>query len=217
MLYIMKKLLLMAALSTCVATSGIAQVANNGTFQMAQGITSLANQSTTLRAAMTAVEPAESYAGGTGMEADPYQISTAEHLAKLIQDSEKATNQETAQVCEGIYYQQTADIDMSGKYFNAGIGSSAYFAGVYDGNGYAIKNYTVSSGTSHREGYNIAVALFTNVWGATIKNITMEDCSISVSFNNCSGCNFNIAALAANVNASTVENCHVSGTIVTET
>ena len=211
----MKKLLLMAALSTCVATSGIAQVASNGTSRMAQGIVTQPNQSTTLRAAMTVVEPAEEYAGGTGTEADPYQISTAAHLAKLILDSATPTNQETAQVCAGIYYQQTADIDLSGKYFNAGIGGSAYFAGVYDGNGYAIKNYTVSSGTANREGYNISSALFSNVWGATIKNVTMEDYEISLSFNNCSGCNFNIAALAASVNASIVENCHASGTIMT--
>ena len=213
----MKKLLLMAALSTCVATSGIAQVASNGTSRMAQGIVTQPNQSTMLRAAMTAVEPAESYAGGTGTEADPYQIATAAHLAKLILDSATPTNQETAQVCEGIYYQQTADIDMSGTFLNGSIGGSAYFAGVYDGNGYAIKHYATGGIASNMEDSNIAMALFNNVWGATIKNVMLEDCIVTVSIENCTNSDFNIAALAANVNASTVENCHVSGTIVTET
>lgn len=213
----MKKLLLMAALSTCVATSGIAQVANNGTSRVAQGIVTQPNQSTTLRAIMAPVEPAEEYAGGTGTETDPYQIATPEQLAKLIQDSEKATNQETAQVCEGIYYQQTADIDMSGKYFDGGIGSAAYFAGVYDGNGYAIKNYKIGGSEVDRTDSNIGWGLFNNVWGATIKNITIEDCTVTVSIENCTNSYFAISPLATSVTATTVENCHVSGTITTET
>ena len=99
---------------------------------------------------------------GKGTQAEPYLIERPEHLAWLA----RATNnfalgqaflgkvtgyQRTA--FSGVYFKQTADIDLAGLDFtpigNYQSGSNYVnrhgFAGVYDGNGYAIKNATINA------------------------------------------------------------------------
>lgn len=209
----MKKLLLMAALSACVATSGFAQVANHETHQLTQGIIAVPNQSTVFRAASGLWEAAEEYAGGTGTEADPYQIATPEQFAKFVEDGQATSTDESQQIMKGVYFKQTADIDLSANYMSAAIGNNAYFAGVYDGNGYTIKGYKFYGIFPEIQGVPIGVGMFNNVKGATIKDITMEDVEINISFQNPSQCTSNNGILAANVTSSIIENCHVSGSI----
>ncbi len=64
-----------------------------------------------------AVEPAgvwsehvaTEFNGGNGTEADPYEIATAEQLAKLAKDVNTGTDY------SGEYFELTADIDLSGR------------------------------------------------------------------------------------------------------
>ena len=94
---------------------------------------------------------ADAFAGGSGASNDPYQIATAEQLARLaylINDSTTNADYNTR------YYVQTANIDLSLYYWDA-IGaytsSSGYlaFAGHYNGGGFVISGmYTQSGSTS---------------------------------------------------------------------
>ena len=80
---------------------------------------------------------ATSFAGGSGQEDDPYQIATAEELAYLAY----LINGSSSSSWRSLYYEQTADIDLSAHYWDAiGYSSSRYFAGYYDGGGYIISN-----------------------------------------------------------------------------
>lgn len=87
---------------------------------------------------------ANSYAGGDGSKTNPYEIATAEQLAKLASD---VNNGNTPQAFLGKYFKLTADIDLSGgiwkpigKYYNDGNGKNRLFFGKFDGNGHVIKN-----------------------------------------------------------------------------
>lgn len=119
-------------------------------------------------------------AEGKGTQAEPYLIERPEHLAWLA----RATNDfKLAQAFlgkvtgvqrnafAGVYFKQTADIDLAGLEFtpigNYQSGSNYEnrhgFAGVYDGNGYAIKNATINAQK------NSGNAAITNVVGADDK------------------------------------------------
>lgn len=76
---------------------------------------------------------ATDYAGGTGTEADPYQIETPQQLMKLCVDAtgEAAEDGSFGLVLSGKYFKQTADIDLSGAYANLiCIGGKATLPGI---------------------------------------------------------------------------------------
>jgi len=100
------------------------------------------------------------------------------------------------------------DIDLSG--FNGGswvpIGESSPFTGVFDGQGYVIRNLRIT-GSYQRAG------LFAKAENATIKNVGLEGTKINVSF---SSAKFNsvfaggIVATGSNI---TISNCYNKGEI----
>ena len=131
-----------------------------------------------------------------GSETDPYIINSAEKLLALSKEYNANPNK-----YKGKYWKQTAEIDMQGVKFTP-IGEQTPFSGFYDGDGYAIKNLTTSSGA--RE-----VGLFGSVdktddGGSSLKNIILdESCSISGSAEGCS-----IGAIAGTLTGeSIIENC----------
>lgn len=63
---------------------------------------------------------ASNYAGGTGTEADPYLIETPEQLAKLAVDATGKDDTAGKNLLEGIYFKQTADIDLQGHKLSIG-------------------------------------------------------------------------------------------------
>jgi len=108
------------------------------------------------------------YGGGSGTQADPYRIYTAEQMNTIGPNPGDWDKQ----------FKLMADIDLSaytGKAFNIiGRGTpfdpvSNPFSGVFDGNGHTISNFTYTS-----TGVN-AIALFGNVSGtsAKIMNLTL--------------------------------------------
>ena len=124
---------------------------------------------------------AADFAGGTGTEADPYQIATAEQLAKLSKD-----------VSEGKKYQRTffeitENIDLSShrwipiginKWESSGATTSNWFEGFIDGNNKTISGLIVDERTDKN-----AAGFFgdiRNVSGGTVgaKNLIISDASI---------------------------------------
>ena len=104
---------------------------------------------------------ATSFAGGTGTEDDPYLISTPQQLAYL---SYLVNNSSTNSQYASLYYEQTADIDLSAYYWS-GIGlfidyNEYYvFSGDYNGNDYIISGLYIYSeqdgGIVEESGYGL--------------------------------------------------------------
>ena len=130
---------------------------------------------------------ADSYAGGDGSKTNPYEIATAEQLAKLASD---VNNGNTPQAFLGKYFKLTADIDLSGGiwmpigkyyYYGDGNGANRLFFGKFDGNGHVIKNMHIQwEGTETRSAWG----LFSTLQGAsstnltTVTNLIIEDATV---------------------------------------
>lgn len=118
---------------------------------------------------------ANSYAGGDGSKTNPYEIATAEQLAKLARD---VNNGNTSQAFLGKYFKLTADIELKngiwmpiGKYYNKGYGNgeNRLFFGKFDGNGHVIKNMHIQwKGTDAWSAWG----LFSTLQGASSTNLT---------------------------------------------
>lgn len=162
--------------------------------------------------------PAESYAGGSGTEADPYLIETPEQLVKLAHDATGPTlepGEAWPKLLEGFYFKQIADIDLSEHSCNRfGIGLNGWFAGTYDGDGHFIFGYNMKNGTSEpREGVNAVHCLFANIQDATIKNVNIEDYNLSVDYSNVKNSYSRSGMLVGFSQNSHIEECSVYGTI----
>ena len=108
---------------------------------------------------------ADSFAGGRGTQSSPYLIATAEQLALLAKNVYNGTGTHTrdAYIYEGVYFKQTANIDLSqykwvpiGVYYNLyNILTDYNFSGIYDGGGYTISGIelpSVTGGNADRRG-----------------------------------------------------------------
>ena len=108
------------------------------------------------------------FAGGTGTESDPYLISTARQLAGLAYWTNISTS--TTYNGSGVYYRQTADIDLSAYWWDA-IGTNAsstyYFQGHYDGDGHTVSGIYTQPGSSTTYNYQ---GLFGYVRGTSSTN-----------------------------------------------
>lgn len=70
---------------------------------------------------------------GDGTKEFPYLVSSAEEFMNLT------LCMESGQTFAGMYFRQTADIDMTDVSGYAGVGKGITFAGIYDGAGYTIR------------------------------------------------------------------------------
>ena len=118
---------------------------------------------------------ADSYAGGDGSKTNPYEIATAEQLAKLASD---VNNGNTPQAFLGKYFKLTADIDLSGgiwmpigKYYNYGNGKNRLFFGKFDGNGHVIKNMHIQWEDADDNAKSVW-GLFSTLQGESSTNLT---------------------------------------------
>ncbi len=110
---------------------------------------------------------------GSGTQADPFLVSTADEFAVMMQNGD----------LENAHYRLTSDIDLSG------IVGAEVFAGVLDGNGHAIYDFTGAS-------------LFKSVSG-TIKNLA------AVGFDVSSSERTELGVLAGALDGAVIENCVV--------
>ncbi len=96
------------------------------------------------------------YSGGSGTEADPYLVATAEDLQNV-------SNNTTS------YFKQTDDIDLDGVAFSP----IETFTGQYDGDTFTIDNLTMESGAN-------GLGLFARVNApGVIKNVIIRNASVS--------------------------------------
>ena len=111
---------------------------------------------------------------GTGTDADPYRIATAEELVFAAEQMNAGTASYV-----GKYYSLTADIDLSGVSSFPMISS---FTGVLNGMGYTIKNLTVNDtvGTVPSNGYGIG---FIHKNSGTIRDLTFDGATITTVAN----------------------------------
>ena len=126
---------------------------------------------------------AAEFAGGAGTEADPYQIATAEQLAKLSKDVSEENNY------QGKFFELTENIDLSShRWIPIGISkweldetttaTDRWFEGFVDGNNKTISGLIVDERTDKN-----AAGFFgniRNVRGGTVgaKNLIISDASI---------------------------------------
>ena len=115
------------------------------------------------------------YAGGTGVQEDPYQISNYGNMQDLIGTPSDWNK----------YFILTADIDMKWKAFttaviapdtNSSVGGfqGTVFTGTFDGNGHKIFRFTVNGGSQNYLG------LFGQIGnGGSVKNLGIEDFTVS--------------------------------------
>ena len=105
-------------------------------------------------------------AGGSGTASSPYLIATAAELQSINNNL-------------GAYYRLTADIDLAGYTWTPiGITSAGFF-GELDGDGHTIKNLALSRTDS-------SAGLFHSLTsGATIKDLTLQDCTVTSTANWC--------------------------------
>ena len=151
---------------------------------------------------------------GSGTEEDPYLISSAEDLAGLSYmvssgELDYVVDEVLGFICyySGVYFKQTADIDLSAHDWvpigGISTGIPSGFAGVYDGNGYTISGINLIGLGSDSD-------MFQNLFGflggvnestpAIVKNLAITD-SVILSFG---GYASSIAGYAVNA---VIDNC----------
>lgn len=163
---------------------------------------------------------AAEFAGGTGSETDPYQIATAEQLAKLSKDVNGGTNY------QGKFFKLTESIDLSshrwapiGIWKTSGSVMNKSFQGFLDGNNKTISGLIVDESIDKNSaGFfgNIR-----NISGGTVgaKDLTISNANIYADEAGLNDLYAGILAgyVLANPGEQVVfENISVSGTVVIE-
>lgn len=137
---------------------------------------------------------------GSGSEAAPYLIETAQDLcvaAQLINAGEEAYS-------DNKCYLQTANIDLSVYEIWTPIGWDETFVGTYDGDGYTISNINIE----FLDAYYPKAGLFGDVEG-TIKNVNMAGGNIHVT----GTMSIYVGSIAGYLENSTLQNCSSSASI----
>lgn len=117
------------------------------------------------------------YAGGSGTEADPYQIATADQLVALA----SAVNDGSVNGYPGVCFVLTDDIDLAGIEWQP-IGHldladqsnmSCMFMGILDGQGHTISNMTFNSD------YPVCGVGIVGMNLGEVKNLTVKNINVS--------------------------------------
>ena len=155
---------------------------------------------------------ATAFAGGSGTEADPYQIETPEQLAKLAADVNSGIYGQTH---SGEYFKLTKDIDLSAhKWIPIGSGSASKsfhaFSGYFDGNDKTITGLRVDESDDH-----FSAGLFGNFTGYEIKNLKIKDAYVKTeSGDGTENAGILIGSAAQGYGMTTsVKDCSVSGIV----
>ena len=155
---------------------------------------------------------ATAFAGGSGTEADPYQIETPEQLAKLAAD----INSGVVDLDHSReYFKLTKDIDLSAHRWipigsGTANGSFHAFSGYFDGNDKTITGLRVDESDDH-----FSAGLFGNVTGYEIKNLKIKDAYVKTeSGDETENAGILIGSAAQGYGMTTsVKNCSVSGIV----
>lgn len=171
---------------------------------------------------------ADSYAGGDGSKTNPYEIATAEQLAKLARD---VNNGNTPQAFLGKYFKLTADIDLSdgiwmpiGKYYNDGNGNNRLFFGKFDGNGHVIKNMHIQWEDVDARKAKSVWGLFSTLQGesstklTTVTNLIIEKARVEKKSGfSPDGPSYNVGVVAGEIYGNTeLSNIIIRGSEITD-
>lgn len=131
------------------------------------------------------------YSGGEGTASDPFILKTASDLQSFA-----STPGDWA---SGTYVMLESDIDASS--LASAIGSSSSpFCGVFDGNGYSIKNLTLLGNT-----LGVPTGLFGVISEGEVRNLGVVSANVS-------GAN-SVGILAGELRSGTIERCFTSGSV----
>ena len=111
---------------------------------------------------------------GSGTFEDPYLISSALQLKTLADEVNNGDNK------KGKYYLLTNDIDLIGYNWipignDQNVNTRYGFSGIFNGNGYVIRNLYINSNTLTQAG------LFGKYFNGTLMNLGIEDGSITTT------------------------------------
>jgi len=180
---------------------------------------------------------------GSGSSGDPYLIENAEHLAwlswavKTVEGAKELLGDnadvKSRKVFTGLYFKQTADIDLNNKAFTPiGVKQATEdyttriaFGGNYDGDNHVIKNAVITQNVQIiQEDYSEAyvTGLFGFVSGGSVKNVHVKNIKVgqsvpeaimlSKSFDDIiSGTVVGLAIASSITNCTTDENCEAHG------
>ncbi len=168
---------------------------------------------------------ADSYAGGDGSKTNPYEIATAEQLAKLARDVNNGNT------FLGKYFKLTADIYLSGgiwmpigKYYNYGNSNNRLFFGKFDGNGHVIKNMHIQWEDVDDKKAKSVWGLFSTLQGAsstsltTVTNLIIEDAKVEKKREfKLDGPSYNVGVVAGEIYGNTeLSNIIIRGSEITD-
>ena len=137
---------------------------------------------------------ATEFGSGDGSQVNPYIISTGAELALL---SQKVNDGETF---VGLYFKLAKNISLNGKTLTIIGSKNNKFEGIFDGNGFVISNFIISTSESYG-------GLFGYVSG-TIQNLGVQG---TVSASGTSGNAY--VGMLAGYNAGTIQNCFATGSV----
>ena len=145
----------------------------------------------------------QQFAGGSGTEADPYLISTPEHLVELVYYLGNAN----------MHFKLSNDIDLTsylasgGAGHNGGagwnpIGNNANrFYGTFNGAGFKITGLWINRSSTNY------IGLFGGTDGANISNLGIEIANSGISGN------YAVGGLVGSCENTTISNCYVTGNV----
>lgn len=148
-------------------------------------------------------EEPDCFDGGDGSKADPYVISTEEHLRAFA-----AATVSGKLVTANRYFRLGADIALSGAWTPI-----HNFAGSFDGDGYTVSGMTIGTETSPAG--SAAVGFFDSLpEGASVQNLKLTGAAVCAKTG--SGYNDRLYAglLAGTVKSAKIDNCTVQGSMV---
>lgn len=200
---------------TCVETKSVTEIAADHTDENADGYCDVCRE--LISPDILPDDILEPFAGGSGTVADPYLISDKAHLDNIRNDLDA----HYLMISDIVFSE--SDFSVGGEFYNDGDGwipigqcSSRIFNGTLDGNGFSIKNLTISATEANGKYYG----LFSQSYGV-IKNLSVEDACISV--NNTIETHPYVGGIAGELGCynlmdgtpirSSIENCSFSGQI----
>lgn len=152
------------------------------------------------RSTLSGTKPVKMFEG-EGTAASPFLIESAADMARLagLCNGTMTTTNTTVDF-NAAHYAVANDIDMS----NVAIRPITPFSGSFDGRNHTLSNLVVTPKGDTPSG------LFGEVENATIKNLTIATCKINVT----SASQLYTGGIAGYAKNSTIDNCSLSGTIV---
>ncbi len=151
------------------------------------------------------------FGGGNGTEKDPWLITSREDLialAEFLNSGDAATNYNN---CDGYYFKQTADIDLTGvKWEPIGYSGGTCFSGNYDGDGHIIANaYSEGKADIDTEGnYSSTAGIFGWVIFGSVQNLHVKAATFVATGKN--DYSF-VGGITGMCYGASIKNCSVTG------